>query len=246
MPESGVPPTRLGKPQQERSGVGGAEVCGKLLDPFGDSDVENEIASGSSSSSLDAMPGLQVNAVEWGLVSESFPLPDEQAAHLRELDTAGASEVRELMQQGLSFDEARLQLVRRRMSAFGIDETGMPTDSRCVTFGSEASESKSRQAKPTLFGNPTLVEEASVVERVITRLAQVPLGALSAISDDLDSPAAEKARSMRPLGIIQRLTSWHVARLLLATVCGFYILILVKAYNRTPTGTFHEGSDIHP
>lgn len=47
----------------------------------------------------------------------------------------GMAEVRQVMcQEGISFDEARLQLVWRTMLQNGVDSSGMPTDPKTFTF----------------------------------------------------------------------------------------------------------------
>ena len=73
------------------------------------------------------------------LRSANFELPEdsELSQHdCRRLEE-GSLEVRQLMrEQGLSFDEARLQLVLKSMEQMGIDASGMPQDPKTVTFGS--------------------------------------------------------------------------------------------------------------
>lgn len=46
----------------------------------------------------------------------------------------GMEEVRRHMAEGLSFEEARLELVRGQMRRFGVDESGMPSDPKAFTF----------------------------------------------------------------------------------------------------------------
>lgn len=43
-------------------------------------------------------------------------------------------EVRRHMAEGLSFEEARLELVRGQMRRSGVDESGMPSDPKAFTF----------------------------------------------------------------------------------------------------------------
>merc|ERR1719401_649653 len=74
-------------------------------------------------------------AVEEGtsnvLTSSTFDMPLD----LDDRTRAGVSEVCQLMRgQGLTFDEARLQLVFSRMAQMGVDESGMPTDPKTFTF----------------------------------------------------------------------------------------------------------------
>mmetsp|Transcript_63475 Transcript_63475/g.112883 ORF Transcript_63475/g.112883 Transcript_63475/m.112883 type:complete len:235 (-) Transcript_63475:117-821(-) len=49
--------------------------------------------------------------------------------------TQGLVEVRQLMQRdGLNFDEARLQIVKKRMALMDVDSSGMPNDPKTFTF----------------------------------------------------------------------------------------------------------------
>jgi len=71
------------------------------------------------------------SAAEMGLASGTFELPQE----LDDRTRAGVAEVCQLMgSDGLSFDEARLQIVFSRMAQMGVDESGMPTDPKTFTF----------------------------------------------------------------------------------------------------------------
>ncbi|CAE8706445.1 unnamed protein product, partial [Polarella glacialis] len=72
--------------------------------------------------------------VEDGLRSATFEMGDLNDGDKVRL-TAGTAEARQLMQRdGLTFDEARLQIVRTRMALMGVDSSGMPLDPKTFTF----------------------------------------------------------------------------------------------------------------
>lgn len=74
--------------------------------------------------------------LEAGLSSASFDISPNLTSDTRAgLDEAAKTRIRLLMElQNLTFDEARLQDTRATMGQNGIDESGMPTDPKTVTF----------------------------------------------------------------------------------------------------------------
>eukprot|EP00930_Biecheleria_cincta_P070760 TRINITY_DN58371_c0_g1_i1.p1 TRINITY_DN58371_c0_g1~~TRINITY_DN58371_c0_g1_i1.p1 ORF type:complete len:222 (-),score=44.78 TRINITY_DN58371_c0_g1_i1:70-735(-) len=71
--------------------------------------------------------------VEAGCISDNFETGDSEEDRQR-LDE-GMAEVMQLMQrEGLTFDEARLHIVRNRMALMGVDSSGMPLDPKAFTF----------------------------------------------------------------------------------------------------------------
>mmetsp|Transcript_101219 Transcript_101219/g.315444 ORF Transcript_101219/g.315444 Transcript_101219/m.315444 type:complete len:216 (-) Transcript_101219:147-794(-) len=76
-----------------------------------------------------------VEAAEDSLRSATFELPPELDAADTSRFSAGMAEVRQVMRQdGLAFDEARLQIVRSRMAQMDVDASGMPNDPKTFTF----------------------------------------------------------------------------------------------------------------
>jgi len=74
---------------------------------------------------LGGAPELEV---EDGLQSATFEVPVDRPL-------AGMAEVRQAMRlRDLGFDEARLQLVHKRMAQMNVDITGMPKDPKTFTF----------------------------------------------------------------------------------------------------------------
>eukprot|EP00931_Biecheleriopsis_adriatica_P092246 TRINITY_DN66068_c0_g1_i1.p1 TRINITY_DN66068_c0_g1~~TRINITY_DN66068_c0_g1_i1.p1 ORF type:complete len:227 (-),score=54.39 TRINITY_DN66068_c0_g1_i1:227-877(-) len=73
--------------------------------------------------------------LEEGLASANFDVEDGLSDGDVLRLTQGMAEVRQLMQRdGMTFDEARLQIVRGRMALMGVDSSGMPLDPKTFTF----------------------------------------------------------------------------------------------------------------
>lgn len=88
------------------------------------------------------------SVVGLGLGGSNFDFED--ALQTRGFEEQGWSRVSDLMQQGLSFDEARTTLVREQLERAGIGSDGLPMDDRFVTFeSSTSSASKARTEKKT-------------------------------------------------------------------------------------------------
>mmetsp|Transcript_40101 Transcript_40101/g.106388 ORF Transcript_40101/g.106388 Transcript_40101/m.106388 type:complete len:220 (-) Transcript_40101:142-801(-) len=97
------------------------------------------------------MAPVSVECTEFGLVdalrSENFDLSDLAPSDVRRLH-AGATEVLAKMSgEGLSFDEARWQLVLQQMASIGADVSGMPTDAKAFTFESGLKNSAPQRAR---------------------------------------------------------------------------------------------------
>merc|ERR1719414_246609 len=98
-----------------------------------------------------------------GTPSETFEISSDcltpDGRHLG----AGMAEIRQAMrQEGLSFDEARLQLVRSRMLQMGVDSSGMPTDPKTFTFDAFPKPCRSN----SLSSREAVVREGSVARAI--------------------------------------------------------------------------------
>lgn len=109
-------------------GGGGSGVADRASPRRGGASLRS---SRSDHLALDTEVGGLAGIGGGGLRSSNFELPQE----LDDRTVAGVAEVTQLMhREGLSFDEARLQLVLRRMGEMGVDSSGMPTDPKTFTF----------------------------------------------------------------------------------------------------------------
>jgi len=120
----------------------------------GGSSCKLTLSSSSTSPSLmplSELDGCALSSVSFDLDAAERPL--------------GLTEVLKVMAESdLSFDEARHQIVLAKMAEFGIDESGLPVDSKLVTFspvpsitprGGEATQVK--EESPSQGENPELM-----------------------------------------------------------------------------------------
>eukprot|EP00929_Paragymnodinium_shiwhaense_P082703 TRINITY_DN4371_c0_g1_i2.p1 TRINITY_DN4371_c0_g1~~TRINITY_DN4371_c0_g1_i2.p1 ORF type:complete len:121 (+),score=26.78 TRINITY_DN4371_c0_g1_i2:143-505(+) len=92
---------------------------------------------------MSSSPTLE-EAYRSGLSSPNFDLSKNISNEDGRKLSEAVTDISQAMQADphLTFDEARLLLVRAQMARWGIDPTGMPLDPKAVTFGNRPSVGK--------------------------------------------------------------------------------------------------------
>eukprot|EP00747_Dinoflagellata_sp_TGD_P165405 gnl/TRDRNA2_/TRDRNA2_186625_c0_seq1.p1 gnl/TRDRNA2_/TRDRNA2_186625_c0~~gnl/TRDRNA2_/TRDRNA2_186625_c0_seq1.p1 ORF type:complete len:187 (-),score=42.60 gnl/TRDRNA2_/TRDRNA2_186625_c0_seq1:176-736(-) len=141
---------------------------------------------------------LEGDEVTEVLQSSTFELPEE----LESLDgrrfAAGSAEVRQVMRrEGLSFDEARLQLVHSRMAQMGVDPSGMPLDPKTVTWDRPL-QAPSRRKESAAAAQPREETEAFAGEEA----QLLPFGRLTRRASKSDKPLRMAPKVLLAQGVL--------------------------------------------